>query len=117
MVKRHNSWGYKRHRQARKLPGIYMIKHESGKNYIGQSVNIFSRWNDHIHALVNNDHHNRDMQIFFNGNSDLTKWSFHILELLDKTQVSAKNMRNVLRRMERKWFDKLDPYFNKTGRG
>lgn len=47
--------------------GIYMIKNLSNnKVYIGQSVNINKRWNDHKSKLENNKHENLHLQGAYN---------------------------------------------------
>lgn len=47
--------------------GIYMIKNLSNnKVYVGQSVNINKRWNDHKSKLANNKHENLHLQGSYN---------------------------------------------------
>lgn len=47
--------------------GIYKITNiKNGKCYIGQSVNLDSRINDHKRGLENNQHHNKYLQRSFN---------------------------------------------------
>ena len=50
-----------------KLCGIYCIENiNSGKKYIGQSVNIERRWLRHLRELKANKHHNSHLQNSFN---------------------------------------------------
>lgn len=50
-----------------KICGIYCIKNlKNGKCYVGQSVNIYTRWNQHKSQLRKNNHYNTDLQIDWN---------------------------------------------------
>ena len=46
-----------------KLIGIYSITNKiNGKIYIGQSIDIYERWNSHTCSLDSNRHHNKHLQ-------------------------------------------------------
>lgn len=71
--------------------GIYSItsKH-NGKKYIGQSINIYKRWKDHLRLLKKNKHHSQYLQNHYNKYSikDLT---FEVLEeVSDLTLLTEK---------------------------
>lgn len=50
-----------------KLCGIYCIENTvNGKKYIGQSVNIYTRWKQHKNDLNNDAHCNEHLQSAWN---------------------------------------------------
>jgi group I intron endonuclease len=87
-----------------KLIGIYKIQSTSNPErvYIGSSVNIKNRWDNHIYDLRHGKHHNIKMQRHFNkyGLSDL---QFSIIEECPK---------DILIQREQFHIDTLKPWFN-----
>jgi len=74
-----------------KLSGIYIITHEpSGKYYIGMSRDIFSRWGSHYGSIKTAAHSSTSfMNLFLQ--SDITDWSFRILESHSFTKYKKDN--------------------------
>jgi group I intron endonuclease len=55
--------------------GIYKItNNKNGKVYIGQSQNMYMRWNQHRTALKSGHHSNREMQADWNKFSRSFRW-------------------------------------------
>lgn len=83
--------------------GIYKIKNLlNGKLYIGQSVDIESRWRIHVVELKNNCHHNARLQNAWNKYGE-ENFDFSIIEECKSDQL---NVREIY------WIDKLDSYKN-----
>ena len=73
-----------------RICGIYCIKNKTtGKRYIGQSVNIYSRWRGHKAELKNNSHDNDYLQKAWNkyGEKD---FEFFILEECEQSLLDEK---------------------------
>lgn len=89
------------------IVGIYGIfDSENGEClYIGQSVRIPERWQDHIKNLKNGSHRREDFIEWFKDKGQKeSALSFKILEETDESNDS-------LNRAEIKWFNKLKPRF------
>lgn len=57
--------------------GCYEIKNnDTGEVYIGESVNIFQRFNMHISDLYNGKHHCKKLQEAFNVHRDISHFTF-----------------------------------------
>ena len=71
----------------KKHAGIYIIELKDSC-YIGQSVDIFSRWNTHLTQLFSEKHHNKYLLELFNNNNyrDIT---FKILKLCSAKQLDS----------------------------
>lgn len=81
--------------------GIYKIENLiNGKIYVGQSVDLSKRKNEHFRQLKSHTHYNEHLQRSFNRHG-LENFTFTILELCDI---------NSLTRKEIKWIN----YFNST---
>ncbi len=90
---------------AEKRCGIYQIRHiESGRAYIGHSVNILKRWNKHRQDLTNNKHHSPHLQWAWNKHG---KESF-VFEVLEE----CAPVRATLVAREQHYLDTLDPFYN-----
>jgi len=82
--------------------GIYAITHnKSGKQYIGQSVDIKARWQEHRRMLALGSHHNPKLQAHWNKYGP-GAFKFHTLIECQKTELNA---------LEQKYLD-LEPWFN-----
>ncbi len=90
--------------------GIYIIRNKiNNKKYVGSSVDIYKRWNEHINYLNNNMHLTKKLQkdwnIYGKDNFD-----FGILEVL------PNNISNInLRAKEREWIERLHKNIYNTG--
>lgn len=70
--------------------GIYKITINDYYIYIGQSVDVKSRWNGHLNELKQNKHYNKKMQSVFNKYSDSIK--FEIIEECDERELDDKEI-------------------------
>ena len=69
-----------------RLSGVYQITHlPSGKFYIGESIDIFSRWASHHTSLALGRHSSPQFQILWDSSTPL-EWSWTILTIFSKTQ-------------------------------
>lgn len=87
-----------------RISGIYAIAASNRLTscyYIGQSVNVSSRLNEHLSALTRKTHPNRKLQSIWNKRRGNIKC--HILEVCN-TQILAER--------EQYWIDKLRPTTN-----
>lgn len=67
--------------------GIYRILNiDNNKNYIGSSVNIESRWKQHINSLKAGKHRNKYLQRSFKEHG-IDKFSFSIIETTTKKKL------------------------------
>lgn len=89
--------------------GIYMIKNlKNNKVYIGQSTNIYSRWNKHRYELRKNNHKNSYLQNSWNKYGE-DNFEFSILEVhesIDKLFLSER---------ENVWIEVFDSTNEKWG--
>jgi len=70
--------------------GIYAIYWlNTGKVYVGQSINVSQRINRHFHELKNNIHYNRKLQEEYNKDSDC---NFIILEECNINELNNKEI-------------------------
>lgn len=70
--------------------GIYYIKNKiNNKKYIGQSIHIHRRWNEHKWELNNNVHHNDYLQKSWNKYGE-ENFEFKIIELCDEKNLDSK---------------------------
>jgi group I intron endonuclease len=90
-----------------KLSGIYKI-HRIGTTdcYVGQALNIYSRWCVHLHKLRAGKHHSLYLQNAFLKYGEAA-FSFEIIELFDP----PANI-DLLTIAEQKWIDTLQPIYN-----
>ena len=67
--------------------GIYQIRNKiNNKIYIGSSINIKKRWNEHMSDLFNNTHHNIYLQRVWNKYGELN-FVFEILLLCEQSEL------------------------------
>ena len=72
------------------ITGIYAIKNEiTQKYYIGQSININSRWNCHRYELNNNIHINQHLQNSWNKYGE-SNFSFSIIESCNAEDLDSR---------------------------
>lgn len=84
-----------------KTSGIYVIKCEkNGKIYVGSSVNLRERWNQHRRTLKSNSHSNKYLQRAWNKYGEKS-FKYHVLEICDKDRLNER---------EQHWLDVLAPY-------
>lgn len=63
--------------------GCYMIKNkENNSIYIGESINLFRRFTEHISNLYNNSHHCKALQDDFNLTKDIANFAFTPLKCI-----------------------------------
>lgn len=83
--------------------GIYGITNLiNDKKYIGQSIDIYKRWKDHIDALEENKHYNVHLQRSWNLYG---KENFHF-SILEECPVEELNQKEMF------YVDKFDAYYN-----
>ena len=88
-----------------KVKGIYCISN-SKYFYIGQSVNIYSRWTSHRSKLKQGTHANIIMQRVFNKMNDIDPFKYEIVKEVDNTENLSKEENNVLLEYIYKYPDK-----------
>lgn len=86
------------------MVGIYKItSNDTGKCYIGQSIDISTRWQQHMYkALYRNDNNK-----FYNAvrKYGINNFTFEVIELCEKNQT-------ILDERERYWIEYYDSYNN-----
>lgn len=64
--------------------GCYEIKNiDTGEIYIGETIDIFSRFNTHVSQLYSNTHHCEKLQNAFNEHRDISRFKFSPLFLYE----------------------------------
>lgn len=80
--------------------GIYQITNiKNGKYYIGSSINITKRWDNHLENLIYNTHMNYKLQEDFNKYG-IEAFNFSVVEIV-------KDRKFLLRR-EQEWLDGME---------
>lgn len=83
--------------------GIYMIRNNvTGSIYIGQSVNIYGRWEEHLRALRGDYHFNNHLQSSWNKHKE-SSFEFSIVEQCTEAALDDKEIY---------WIDYYDSYKN-----
>ena len=88
-----------------KLCGIYLITNLSnGKKYIGKSIDILTRWEQHIDAarLKKKDYE------FYQDMTEVQNFSFQILELCTLEELQEKEQHFI------KYFNSLEQGYNQV---
>ena len=87
-----------------KICGIYMIRNKiNEKVYIGQSVDIYNRWSEHICSLRGNYHANNHLQRSWNKYKE-HNFDFSILEECNEHELDEKEIY---------WINIYDSYNNR----
>lgn len=74
-----------------KLSGIYLITHKpTGKYYLGQSISIFNRFQNHYSQLKKGTHSTKNFQLLWN-NSQPEDWKFEIIQYISKDYVKKQS--------------------------
>lgn len=82
-----------------KICGVYCIENlVNHKKYIGSSIDIYNRWNQHKRTLKNGKHHSKHLQNSFDYYGD-DCFFFYILETCSS---------EMLLKTEQKWIDKYN---------
>jgi group I intron endonuclease len=80
--------------------GIYKIVNKTtGKYYVGSSLNVLRRWNDHVRILNKNEHKNDYLQNAWNKYGQLS-FEFVIVSILPNTTTERELLLE-----EQKWLD------------
>lgn len=70
--------------QKEVIQGIYKIENtKTHKVYIGKSIDIYRRWQEHKLALEHNEHHSRKLQNSYNKTKDKSIFEYSILEAVE----------------------------------
>lgn len=86
-----------------KICGVYRIENlVNHKNYIGQSVDIYERWVEHLWELRNNRHKNKHLTRSWNKYGE-DNFRFIIVEKCDKDKLNDREIY---------WIDYYDAYHN-----
>ena len=71
-----------------KIKGIYKITNtKNNKVYIGSSIDIEKRWQEHINSLKKNRHHSAKLQRSYNATSDKTVFNFELIEEVEDKSI------------------------------
>ena len=81
------------------LCGIYCIRKDD-QFYVGQSINIFNRFNTHKRNLANKKHPNRKLQSSYDKYG-IESFEFEIIEIVDSSLLAER---------EQYWIDTLDSF-------
>jgi arabinose-5-phosphate isomerase len=78
-----------------KISGIYSIKNLiNNKRYIGQSKNIFRRWNEHLNDIYANKHRNKYLENSF-YKYGFENFEFEILEKSEETSLDELEIQYI----------------------
>ena len=92
--------------EVKLLTGIYCIENKvNHMKYIGQSVNIYKRWQEHKRELNKNCHHNDHLQNAWNMYGSQS-FVFRVLEICDRESLDL---------LEEHWVDTYDTMNRKLG--
>ncbi len=95
----------------KRLAGIYLIKwQDSSSFYIGSSVNIPRRINDHFSLLRRGRHYNVALTAAYNKYGDTM--TYYVVQQVSNCTVGRKPY--ILHDLEQDWIDDLNPKYNRT---
>jgi hypothetical protein len=72
----------------KQVSGIYILKHKSGKFYIGSTSNLYQRWASHK-SLFKSGRNLRQLQTIYNVNKNIKEWKLEMLEECSKSKLKA----------------------------
>ena len=54
--------------------GVYALvtTHDGGRIYVGESIDLYTRWKEHGSTLAKGTHHNRELQHLYNNGANFT---------------------------------------------
>ena len=95
--------------------GVYKITNiNNGKVYVGESINIEKRWDEHKEDLENNNHHNYKLQEDYNTYGE-DNFKFEVLEEIDANNLELIMQKCLLIILENKYikqFNSIDNGYN-----
>lgn len=92
------------------MKGIYKITNKKdGKFYIGSSSNICTRWEQHLHTLIQNNHPNHKLQKAFNTHG-LKSFTFEVVKAIKKTATGEDLLKE-----EQLILNELTPFVDSIG--
>jgi len=92
---------------SKHIVGVYKITHrETGRCYVGSSINIFKRWDAHRYPAHNNCHYLAAAMKKYSPEA----FDFQILEEIDTSKLTLIQTRVELLTTEQRWLDKLRPF-------
>jgi group I intron endonuclease len=83
-----------------KVAGVYTITHDSGKVYVGSSVDIRRRWQHHRRHLRRGSHSNSHLQAAWTKHGE-DSFTFAVVEIAERGALIAR---------EQAWLDDLRPF-------
>ncbi len=90
--------------------GIYCVTNQiNSKIYIGQSVDIERRWNQHKY------HNNNLVLKHAIKKYGLNNFRFEILETIDTNNKTKTQIQEILTELEQKWFNNKEPFRKENG--
>ena len=88
--------------------GVYSLTHiESGRSYVGKSLNLANRAYQHLYSLSNNKHHNPHVQQDYNSSKGNSAFEFRVLEFVPPARLNA---------VEQSYINSGDFEYNITGK-
>lgn len=88
--------------------GIYKIQNKrNGKIYIGQSIHIEQRFDEHLDSLRKNKHHNRHLQFAYNKYGEAA-FAFTIIQICDECDLDFYENKYIIE------FDSVSNGYNLT---
>jgi hypothetical protein len=73
------------------LSGIYILEHTpTGMCYVGESIDVFSRWSSHYTQLKIGRHSSKLFQELW-GKTRPEEWSWRLLEVISKTESKERS--------------------------
>lgn len=91
-------------------PGIYYFRNQTNnKYYIGQAVNLRTRFKSHMGNFKNGRYDNPLYRAF--NKYGLDSFDYELLEIIEE-ELDKKSLKDLLDRLEKEYIDKYDSYNN-----